>query len=365
MRKHWIDNLRWVTVLSVLLYHVVYFYNNKGVFGGIGGFGNGPQYQDALMYILYPWFMPLLFILAGISSRYALENRDGKTWFKSRTRKLLVPATIGLFVFQWMTGYFNTLVAGRGEVLTNAPGVAKYIMCSISGIGPLWFIQMLWILCLVLLILRAIDGKDKFYNLCGKANIVVIVLLGVLFWLGEQTLIKNPNPNSADGLYNLYKPFFYLITFLMGYFMFSHDEVQEKVMKYWIPLMAAAVVSGIALIITTFGQDNTSPQYLGNWLACLYGWLACLAMMGWFKAKFDYTGKFAGYMTKSSFGLYIVHYLVIASLGYQMYRHTSLPPYAMYLILAVAVFTLSPVIYEVLRRIPFIRWCTFGEKKNK
>ena len=39
MRKHWIDNLRWVTVLLVLLYHVIYFYNNKGVFGGIGGFG--------------------------------------------------------------------------------------------------------------------------------------------------------------------------------------------------------------------------------------------------------------------------------------------------------------------------------------
>ena len=72
MRKHWIDNLRWVTVLLVLLYHVVYYYNNKGVFGGIGGFGEYPevpQYQDVLMYILYPWFMPLLFILAGISAR--------------------------------------------------------------------------------------------------------------------------------------------------------------------------------------------------------------------------------------------------------------------------------------------------------
>ena len=33
MRKHWIDNLRWATVLSVLLYHVIYFFNNKGVFG--------------------------------------------------------------------------------------------------------------------------------------------------------------------------------------------------------------------------------------------------------------------------------------------------------------------------------------------
>ena len=72
MRKHWIDNLRWVTVLLVLFYHVIYYYNGKGVVGGIGGFG-GPQYQDGIMYLLYPWFMPLLFLLAGISARYALD----------------------------------------------------------------------------------------------------------------------------------------------------------------------------------------------------------------------------------------------------------------------------------------------------
>lgn len=365
MRKHWIDNLRWMTVLLVLLYHVIYFYNNKGVFGGIGGFGDGSQYQDVLMYILYPWFMPLLFLLAGISSRYSLEKISAGQWFKSRTRKLLVPGTIGLFVFQWMTGYFNTLVAGRGDVLTNAPGPGKYIMCAFSGIGPLWFIQLLWMLSLVLLVLHAIDGKDKFYNLCGKANIVVVILLGLFFWLGEKTLIMKPRAESLDGLYNLYKPFFYILPFLMGYFVFSHDKVQEKITKYWIPLMVTAVAAGIVLIITTFGQDNTTPQYLGSWLNCLYGWLMCLAMMGWFKAKFDYTGKFAGYMTKSSFGLYIVHYLVIASIGYMMYRHTSLPPFAMYLILTVAVFTISPLLYEGLHRIPFVRWCVFGEKKNK
>lgn len=95
IRKYWVDNLRWVTVLLVLLYHVVYFYNNKGVFGGIGGFGtypDCPQYQDVLMYVLYPWFMPLLFLLAGMSARYALERHSGKEWFHSRTRKLLVPS---------------------------------------------------------------------------------------------------------------------------------------------------------------------------------------------------------------------------------------------------------------------------------
>ena len=377
MRKHWIDNLRWVTVLLVLFYHVIYFYNNKGVFGGIGGFGEYPeykQYQDVVMYILYPWFMPLLFLLAGISARYALQKQTVKKWFSSRTRKLLVPSTIGLFVFHWMVGYFNTVVAAREGTFGEMPAVARYLMCAVSGTGPLWFIQVLWVLSALLLLIRAIDSKDRLWSACGKffggeegskGRIVFIILLGVLFWLGEQTLIKNPRPESLDGLLNLYKPLFYMVPFLMGYFVFSHDSVQEHVKNAWIPLLSAACAAGVVLIATTFGQDNTSPQYLSSPLNCLYGWLACLGLMGWFNAKFDRTGKFAGYMTRSSFGLYIIHYLVIASIGYMMKQYTQLPPVAMYMILTVAVFTLTPLIYEIVRRIPFIRWCVLGEKKQR
>ena len=367
-RKHFLDNIRWVTVLLVLFYHVIYFYNNKGVFGGIGGFGDYPecrQYQDVVMYILYPWFMPLLFILAGIGSRYALQKQSAKEWFKARTRKLLVPSTIGLFVFHWMVGYFNTLVASRQGVFDGMPAIAKYLMMAVSGTGPLWFIQVLWLLCLVLLLVRAVDSKDKLYSLCGKANYVVIILLGVLFWVGEQTLIKNPRPESLDGLLNLYKPFFYLVPFLLGYFVFAHDEVQDKLEKAWIPLMVCAVVSGTVLIITTFGQDNTSPQYLGSPLNCLYSWLMCLAMMAWFKARFNHTGAFAGYMTRNSFGIYVVHYLVIAALGYMMKVHTSLAPWMQYVILFVAVMTIPFLLNEIIKRIPFIRWCVLGIKKGK
>ena len=367
MRKHWIDNLRWVTVLLVLFYHVIYFYNNKGVFGGIGGFGEYPQchqYQDVVMYILYPWFMPLLFILAGISARYALEKKSAKEWFKARTRKLLVPGTIGLFVFHWMVGYFNTVVAARQGAFGDMPLIGRYLLCAVSGTGPLWFVQLLWLLSLVLLAVRACDKNDRLWNWCGKLNIVWIILLGVLYWASAQTLIMNPRPESADGLLNLYKPIFYLVSFLLGYFVFSHEEVQQKVKQAWIPLLVCAVVSGTILIVTTFGQDNTSAIYMSSPLNCLYGWLACLGLMGWFQAKFDYTGKFGSYMTRSSFGLYIVHYLVVASLGYMMKMYTQLPPVAMYVILTIAVFTLSPLLYEGLRRIPFVRWCVFGEKRK-
>lgn len=368
-RKHWIDNLRWATVLLVLFYHVVYFYNNKGVFGGIGGFGEYPQckqYQDIVLYVLYPFFMPLLFLLAGIGARYALQKQPGREWIKSRTRKLLVPSTIGLFVFQWMTGYFNSmkpLLVGE-NMADGLPAIAKYVVWSLTGMGPLWFVQVLWLLCLLLLLVRALDCKDKFYNFCGKANYLAIIILGVLFWLGEQTLIMNPRPESLDGLVNLYKPLFYLIPFLLGYFVFAHDEVQDKLEKAWIPLMACAVAVGTVLIFNTFGQDYTSPQYLGSPLNCLYGWLMCLAMMGWFKAKFNRTGAFAGYMTRSSFGIYVVHYLVVVSVGYMLKHHTSLVPWLIYVVLFLAVMLLSPAIYELLRRIPFVRWCVLGERKR-
>lgn len=362
MRKFWIDNLRWVTVLFVLLYHVVYFYNNKGVFGGVGGFGDGPQYQDVVMYILYPWFMPLLFLLAGVSARYALNRQPAGVWFASRSRKLLVPSTIGLLVFHWMVGYFNTHVGGV-DVLASATQPAKYLLWAFSGIGPLWFIQDLWLMSLVLQIVRKLDPQNRFHQLCSKANMIWIIMMGVLFWLGEQTLIAHPRPVSADGLYNLYKPLFYLVAFLLGYFVFSADEVQERLGRFWVPLMTVSAVSGILLVVTTFGQDNTTPQYLGSVMNSFYGWFMCLAMMGWFKSRFDYTGRFAGYMTRSSFGIYVVHYLVVVSFGYMMKFYTHLPPVAMYLLLTLAVFSLSPLIYEGLRRIPFIRWCVLGMTK--
>ncbi|MBQ7623078.1 MAG: acyltransferase [Bacteroidales bacterium] len=371
MRKHWIDNLRWVSVLLVLFYHVIYFYNNKGVFGGIGGFGpypECPQYQDVVMYILYPWFMQLLFLLAGVSARYALDKYDSRTWFKARTRKLLVPATVGLFVFQWMVGYFNTVVAARDGVFEGVPAVVKYMVMAISGIGPLWFIQDLWLFSLILLAVRRLDGRNRLYDACGRAfggkrGIVWIILLGIIFWAAEQLLIRHPRPESADGLFNLYKPLFYIVPFLMGYFIFARDEVQEQLGKAWKPLLACAVAACTVLVATTFGQDNTTPQYLGSPLNCLYGWLACLAMMAWFKAKFNSTNAFAGYAARSGFGLYILHYAVIASLGFMMKTYTTLPPWAMYAILTAAVFTVTPLLYELLRRIPFIRWAVLGEKK--
>ena len=369
-RKHFLDNIRWVTVLLVLFYHVIYFYNAKGVFGGIGGFYED-QPWDCIMSMLYPWFMMLLFVVAGISSKYALDKQSNGQFIKSRTRKLLVPATIGLLVFQWMTGYFNTQVAGV-DVLTAVPQPVKHVLRAFSGIGPLWFIQDLWLFSLVIVLIKVIE-KGKLHNAIGKLfqkesmgfTIALVVIGYLLVWAGAQCSISHPNPESAEGLWNLYRPLAYFVPFLLGYFVFSHDAVQDRLAKIHLPLLMLALVTGTYFTIVMYGKNDTDPIVLKGWLCNLYAWFAMLAMLGCFKAWADTTSPFATYMTRSSFGVYIVHYLVVASLGYMMKRYTSLAPWMMYVILFFAVMLLSPAIYEIVRRIPFVRWCVLGVKKTE
>lgn len=42
--------------------------------------------------------------------RFCLEGCLDKAFLKKRTQKLLVPSTIGLFVFQWILGYYNMML---------------------------------------------------------------------------------------------------------------------------------------------------------------------------------------------------------------------------------------------------------------
>ncbi len=62
-RKLYLDNIRWMTVVLVVIYHVVYMFNGVQPFGVIGPFREH-QLQDRLQYLVYPWFMALLFVVS-------------------------------------------------------------------------------------------------------------------------------------------------------------------------------------------------------------------------------------------------------------------------------------------------------------
>ena len=106
MRKHYLDNIRWAVVVIVVFYHVFYMYNAEGIPGVVGRITDMEvQYYDVFQYMVYPWLMMLLFMVSGISARFDLEKHTEREFIRRRTRKYLVPSTIGLFAFQFLQGY--------------------------------------------------------------------------------------------------------------------------------------------------------------------------------------------------------------------------------------------------------------------
>lgn len=356
MRKLYLDNIRWATVLVVIVYHVFYLFNACGVFGGVGSFAP-VQYQDAFLYFVYPWFMVLLFLIAGMCARYSLEKYSAKDFIKMRTRTLLVPSTIGLFVFYWLVGLLNIKAGGGFEQMKFLPKIALYFISVASGIGPLWFAQMLWLFSIILPVIKKLDKNDLFYNFCKKSNYAVIILLVLILW-GTSQILNAP-------VITVYRFGIYFASYLIGYFVLSHDEVQDKIQKMHIPFLALAVATGCVYVWYYFGQNYTDNSVLKSLFTNVYCWAMCLAILGCAKTWFDKQGKFARYMTKANFGFYVLHIFCETGIAYLLKTYSALPPVAIYIFTLFSGLLGTAILYEVLKRIPFVRYTVLGIKIKK
>ena len=352
MRKNFIDNIRWITVLIVLVYHVCYMFNGVGVPGGIPNAKNIPAF-DALIYVVYPWFMVLLFVISGMSARYSLQKRTVKQFLKERTVKLLVPSTLGLFVIHWITGYLNIKIGGG---LPYIPKALIYPISAVSGTGPLWFIQMLFIFSYVLVILKKIDINDKVWQLCKKANLPIILSLFVVIF-GAAQILNMP-------VLTTYRFGIYFAAFLIGYYIFSHNEVQEKIESICTPMLFLAVLGAICYTFYYFGSDYTSSECLKSIITNLYLWIVVLAVIGCAKRYCGRETAYTRYMTKSSFGFYILHYPVLTVICYILHYYLDLPAICNYIIAFFAELIITFALYELLKRIPIVRYLVLGIKKH-
>lgn len=356
MRRHDVDNIRWITVLLVVLYHVIYMYNGVLTEGVIGPFRE-VQYQDAFQYVLYPWFMVILFIVSGMSSRYALEQQTIREFLASRTRKLLVPSTVGLLAFHWMLGWLNMKISGAFETMASGmPKIVLYFIMALSGTGVLWYIQMLWIFSLVLAVIRRFE-TGKLYDLCGNMRLPVLLALGVPVWISAQ-IWNTP-------VIVVYRFGIYGFCFLLGYFVFAHACVRERLSAYWAVLTAAAVVMCCGYVYYYFGENYVEAPIVNSPFSVAYGWIAILAVFASMKRWGDRTGAFADRMTKKSFGLYVFHYFALAAVAYWMNSYTQMPALPSYLISGVAAFGGGFLLTELVSRIPLLRWCVLGIKKER
>lgn len=350
-RKIYLDNIRTFTVLLVVVYHVAYLFNSAGVpsnlpIRGIPG-------VDGLCYFVYPWFMCLLFLTAGISARYSLQRRDDKRFAKERTQKLMVPFFGGVFLLAWVIGWVNShyvdMFGGRA-----VPGFVRYLVYCLS-IGPLWFLLELFAASMILLLLRKADRKDRLWQSAGRCGLPFLILLVLPVW-GSSFLLNVP-------VVTVFRNGIYWFLFLLGYFVFSHKEVLVKIKKAAVPLLAVAVVLGCAEVVFFWGENYTLDACLQHPLTNLYAWMMILAILGCAQKWLDFETPFTKYLKKRSFAIYVSHYPILSAAAYFLVTRFHPPMPAVYPILLGSVFFLTILFCEAVDRIPVVRYLLFGKKR--
>jgi hypothetical protein len=356
MRKHYLDNIRWATVILVVIYHVLYMYNAEGIAGGLGKITNlEVQYYDLFLNIVYPWLMPVLFIVSGISSRLYLEKHSDREFISSRTTKLLVPSTIGLFVFQFIQGYISMSLNNAFETIKEVPSVIKYLIMVISGSGVLWYAQMVWLFSVILVWIRKAE-KDKGWQLGEKTSLPVLILLIPVIWLSAQI--------GNTPVVIVYRFGFYSFMFFSGYFIFSHDEVMEVLKKSTGMMISMAVILCMIFCYYSFGKNYADAPVNRSLIFTGYSWIACLAILGGFYRYADYENEFTMWMNRHNYGLYLFHYLGISATALFIAKDGILNPALVYIISFVAGFAAGYVLWEVISRMPFFRWAVLGLSKK-
>jgi len=352
-RKYFIDNVRSITVIIVIVYHVAYLFNSAGVVSNIGETGI-PAF-DTLCYFVYPWLMTIMFLVAGISVRYALQKRAIKPFLKERTQKLLIPFIGGIFLLGWITGWvtnqYNDIFAGN-----YVPVFIKYFIFCFIGMGPLWFNLELLIVSMILLVFYKIDKNDRLTALAGRANIFVLLALFLPFW-GSSFLLNTP-------LVTVFRNGIYLFVFLSGYYFFSQEIIIEILVKFRFPLLIAGIIFGIIEVYCFYGKNFGDNSFLQHPLTNIYSWIMMLAILGCSQKYLNKTNKLMDYIKTRSFFWYLCHYPIMVFTAYILTSVFKIPMIYNYILLLVLVSGVTIIFCEIVRLIPLLRYLLFGIKKT-
>lgn len=337
-RKYYLDNLRSFMILLLFPYHIFMIYNDWGESFYI----HGASLFITGIFNKFCWFfmMPLLFTIAGMSSRYALQRKDTKTYVKERVHKLLVPLVFGLLLIipiqSYLGGIFNSGRADYFDYFTRLTDFSGYDGAFTPG--QLWFILFLFVIAM-----GSLPGmllyKNKGKGTLGEGiSLALILSLGLLPCLGNLLFdIGGKSPTE------------YLAYFLLGYFFLANETVLVKLDKYRFRLLFLLVL-GIG--VTT---------YFNRLLYEAVSWFSVLAILGMGKHYLNFSGKVTAYLSKASFGIYLFHQSWIVIVGFFILKFIPYTGVQIPIILISSV-VLTWLTYEAFRRVPVLRWM-FGLKE--
>lgn len=343
MRKLYIDNLRNFTILLLFPVHTFMIWNDFGT--GFYIWQGESRIFSTLIVLVNPWFMPILFVLAGMSAHYALEKRTVKQFVKQRFNKLFIPFLGGVLFLVPIQTYYARRFSGSydGGFFDNLIYFFTHLT-DFSGYdgaftpGHLWFILFLFLISLISLVPFHFLPYEKLKKRIERIPVLGILALFIPVWLmyylgnfGGFSIGKN------------------LALYLIGYYMLCNDTVLEKLEKNIAWLAGLCLVGTIVLVVCYYRF-----AYYGDLWINYIGWNTILVWIVCGRKYLNRKTKWTEYFNQASYPIYILHQSILVMLAYYV---VQLCPYRILqaFIICLGSFIGTVLAYHLVKRVPIVR----------
>jgi len=336
------DYMRSFGVLLVLLHHSVLAYvtfgflNPPDPMATFSPIVDGAKWAgfDRIALVNDTFFMPLLFLVSGLFVWQSLKNRGVVSFFLGRLKRLGIPFVIGLLVLIPLAFYPTMLEIKLVYGISQGFGAfwLNFVKGGLTTPGPFWFIWLLLAFDILAALVYAVSSK--LLSQSNRARNLLLdnplVFVAALFGLSIAAYIPMSNafgPSAWTGIgpfqMQISRVFVYLLYFLAGVVLGSRGldrsafRSDGPIAKYWWAwvLAGAASYAGLTWIFTA---NPTSPFVRYVFLAEMV--LMVTALTALF-ARFAGRGnRILNSLSANSYGMYLVHYLVIIWLQYAVLR---------------------------------------------
>lgn len=342
-RKHYIDNLRNITILLLFPIHTFMIWNDFGSRFYIWQEEN--KILSTLIVLVNPWFMPILFVLAGMSARYALAKRTDKEFVMQRIDKLLIPFISGMIVlvpFQalYARKYFDHYDGSLPEhwiyFFTHLTDFSGYD--GAFSPGHLWFILFLFFISMITLVLFRLAPYEKVSYRVEKISSFGVLLLFIPVWI--MYYLGNFGGFSVGKNLALY---------IIGYYVLSNDLIIDKLEKNISRLTCLCAVGTIASVTMYY-----MFSYYGDLWVNFIGWISILVLLIAGKRFLNERTGFTEYFNSASYPIYILHQSILVALAYYVVQISDTLLVQIFCI-CFGSFLLTVLTYHLIRLIPIVR----------
>lgn len=355
-RNYDIDNLRWLAILLLFPFHAAQIWSG-GEYSGFYIWSHTNTVFYVFSTFVYPWYMTFLFTIAGMSCKYALLKRTNKQFVAERIKKLVIPFFFGLLALVpvmtytaevFFNGYTDTYWKQYGLFFTKKTDLTGYQ----GGFTPahLWFLLYLFVISLTTLLIVRLQKKCLPKFRVGSLSYFFIVLLFAPEWFCIYVL--NIGGKSLGQ---------FMILFLFGYYIISEESILQKLQQCRFVSLVISVLSG-SLYTYLYCFENIRNVWITG-LYVFYGWTTIIMLLGIGRSRLNFHNRVSIYLTQTSFPVYILHMPILVVVGFFSLK-LPIGVAGQFLLIVLISFIATFLIYEIVKRIPVLRFF-LGMKKQE